>query len=1011
MNKLLTSLVCALLFTSGSHAQNKFTLLPSMTYASAVSPGGRYIIGNDLSNVYGISGASFVYDTQADTISWRTSFDGTDFSKCGQLRTITDNGVMCGVTKDMGHITNFLQEPAPTNIATVWEDGRMTQLPYGDLDTTLIKQQEDGTFACDMTADGKTVVGYLASGNFAETYPCKWVKGNDGIWTLQHFNLPDGYTTGTADLVSADGSLILGSVIKNWDTTLCYWLNGEYHALTLSDADQELANRGSSFMVGVSPNGRYVLFSLCNRVYYRIYDMQTGTYREIPSFDNEGVLGNVSITNKGDVFGTESYGSIFFGTEVYNHPFWYQYSSNRLFDLTYYLKLFAPGVNQPFSLSYTDKTQAFPVAVSADGNTVVGNKDIYTMLGETPNAWYVQAQMRDVVIPATPASPSAVSNALHTVDLSWPADTSSYASFTLKGYNVYCNGKLSQALTQLSNPMQLTLQNVEAGYPQFTVEGVYQDANGQEMTSPVSNPATVAVPDNYNMPMFDDFEGGSLQTNYWQSVKYQGDDNDGYWTAAQYMGYQSSYGVTTGATMGTPYSNAIVSRPIDAKTAKAVKCTFMAMAQPFSTAAVESDKDTLSVDYSLDNGTSWTTAKAWTVALLPKQWGYLTVNLTQQLAGKQFRLRIHKHGLGKLQYYIYLDNVSISADATAAAMTGMTGHQTAGNQVALAWKDPQGAYALNYVHDPALTRYTLGNAGKELIGANKFTTRELALYHGKYINSVSTILNYYNYYPDTLGIHATAVVYQDGQLVREKEFDNVVYNGASTATFDEPLQIDSTRELMVGVKIHDYDSWQIPLLYDVSDACVPGKSDLFSEDGGQTWQSTYDYYHAQGDEYRSKCVWQITANVTDEANATIGAADDNLVGYNVFRNGQVINSAYLPANATHFTDSIPEAQSDYYVVAYYADGSESAPSNVYSISLTSGIGSIAAQGALAQITGSNVTLKNGGRLTLYTVGGEKARMGNGSMSLAGLHPGVYVLTIEQNGQRYTQKIMIQHPAF
>ena len=192
---------------------------------------------------------------------------------------------------------------------------------------------------------------------------------------------------------------------------------------------------------------------------------------------------------------------------------------------------------------------------------------------------------------------------------------------------------------------------------------------------------------------------------------------------------------------------------------------------------------------------------------------------------------------------------------------------------------------------------------------------------------------------------------------------------------------------------------------------MPGKSDLFSEDGGQTWQSTYDYYHAQGDEYRSKCVWQITANVTDEANATIGAADDNLVGYNVFRNGQVINSAYLPANATHFTDSIPEAQSDYYVVAYYADGSESAPSNVYSISLTSGIGSIAAQGALAQITGSNVTLKNGGRLTLYTVGGEKARMGNGSMSLAGLHPGVYVLTIEQNGQRYTQKIMIQHPAF
>ena len=77
------------------------------------------------------------------------------------------------------------------------------------------------------------------------------------------------------------------------------------------------------------------------------------------------------------------------------------------------------------------------------------------------------------------------------------------------------------------------------------------------------------------------------------------------------------------------------------------------------------------------------------------------------------------------------------------APEGFTG-KIIDNNVFLMWKNNKNSYLLNYLFEPEAPGYTLGNEGNELIGANKFTPNELTPYHGKYLTSVTTYLNYYD---------------------------------------------------------------------------------------------------------------------------------------------------------------------------------------------------------------------------------------------------------------------------
>ena len=1006
--KKITILLLLTLFVCGVRA-DEVKMLGDNTYCLAMSPNGNYLVGYNPTKVqFGIGTESFVYNMSDKTLNWVTTDDPEKWETSGLFRGVNDNGVLCGSVKDLKHFVEFYGDVAPTNVAAVFENGKIAQLPYGDLDTTRIKQHGDGTFASSLTNDGKVVVGYCKYSNFASSDPCKWTRTGEGTWKIEKLPLPEGYSNGLALYVSSDGRTIGGLAINKGSSIACYWIDGQCHVVTCTGDDVELANKKQMRMIAVSPNGKYFIISLSSRSDYRLYDVEKAKTITLATFESNDEMRIPTVTNNGDVFGAMIYGALAMGGMGYYRNFWYQYSSGRIFDLTYYTYLFNPELSMPFPLNYEDQAQAFPCSVSADGNTIAGNKDVYVALGQTPIAWYLTVNKRDVEIPATPEKPNGKSTGLQQVSLSWKSDKATYNSWTLKGYNVYCDGEKTATLNELKDDMTTTLKNIEPGYRNFTIEAIYKDKDGKEMLSPRSNPIEIAIPETYSFPMFENFEHGSLKTNYWTISTDYGDFVDSQWTVSAQIGHDGTMGLSSGACTFTPYSISLVSRPFDASQTNKVKCSFLILCQQENAQGgneINATKDTLSVEYTIDGGNTWQSAKDWTIEQLPNIEGIMTVDLSKQLAGKTFQLRFRKHGMGLLSYYFYLDNIMIGSGDNVNAPEGLTG-KVINKEVFLMWKNSRKSYALNYICEPESPGYTLGNEGKELIGANKFTPNELSPYDGKYLTSVSAHINYYDDVGENQVIHAAVVVFEDGKLICEQEMENIKFNETTTQKLNTPIKIDGTKELIVGIKIHDYSPDQIPLSYESSTSCVTGKSDLYSEDNGKTWKTVWDFY--EGDPQLGSCCWKITGNVNDQPGDATEETDDDLVGYNLFRNGELLNINYIPGESTHFIDKQPLNNAEYYVVAYYNDGRESMPSAPFVIDLTNGIDPVF-NNSMLSIDKNAIRLNIEGMLQLYALDGQIVAKGtNGIIPIRNIPSGIYIVSIECNNRHFTRKIVINN---
>ena len=996
-----------LFFFCGMQADD-VKLLGDDTYSLAISPNGKYVVGYNPSKIRsGVGTESFVYNVGSGALKWITTDSSDDWKTCGMFRDVNDFGMLCGSVKDLEHYIDFYGTTAPTNIAAVFEDGKIVKLPYGDLDMSKIKQHEDGTFATSLSNDGKVVVGYCKCSNFAFAYPLKWTCAANGNWKMEKLALPSGYEYGIAISVSADGHTIAGLAMGGGQAIACYWIDGTCYTVKCKDEDAELAKLKQMRMIDMSANGKYFIFSLSSRSDYRLFEVEKGTYRILPTFESNEQMRIPTVADNGDVFGAITYDAFSMGGMSYRN-FWYQYSSNRIFDFTYYLYLFNQQLRLPFPLNYEAQAQAFPAAVSADGNIIAGNKDVNVASGQTPKAWIVGVSKHEIEIPATPNKPKATSTGLHKVELSWEMEKEKYKQLTLKGYNVYCDGDKIVTLNELKNEMKVTLNDVYAGYRKFAIEAIYTDKQGKELLSPRSNPNEIAIPENYSFPLFENFERSSLQANYWTTTREYGDLADTEWIVAAQVGHMGTMGLTSGACTLQPYSSRMISRPIDATHVNNVKCSFLALCNEENVQGnKEPDltKDTLSVDYSIDGGKSWNVVKEWTVKELPHLEGILTFDLTKQVAGKVFQIQFRKHGKGGVSYYFYLDNIMIGSGNNVDAPEGFTG-KIIDNNVFLMWKNNKNSYLLNYLFEPEAPGYTLGNEGNELIGANKFTPNELAPYNGKYLTSVTTYLNYYDDVDEEKGIHAAVVVFEDGKLVCEQEIENISFNENITKKLNKPIKIDGSKELIVGIKIHDYDADQIPLTYESSTYFVAGKSDIYSEDNGKTWQTVHDFYG--NDTEKGSCCWRITGNITDNPDDVVEQEDDGLVGYNIFRNGIQLNNTCIPCESTRYIDRKPIDKAEYIVVAYYNDGRESTPTIPFIANLTNEIKPVINKSILT-INKNEIKLNAKGKLSLYAVNGQLiAKEKQGAIQLKGIPSGIYIVVIEYNNQKLTQKIIINN---
>lgn len=1021
MRRILLYLLASVLVCSVNvHAEKKFTALGTGTMGVGLSPNGKYVVGvNPQLNAYGIYMESYLHNVETEETEWLTEYDEADYGKSGSFADVTDDGVIAGTFKDPEYtitVSDFDGDRTfPINVAAIWKEGQRTSLGFGDFEFSQFNYFEDGSFAEAISNDGKTVAGYIGIGNATYMFPCIWKQAENGKdWTFSRLKLPEGAVGGKAIDVSKDGNIIIGTIWFPTREVAAFWQNGECHLIEgVGEDSQYNEDFNYNAVSAVSPNGKYITF-VFGRMVPCIYDVEQQSYRKVKTFGDPNSPDKLAVADNGNVVSAFGYGSLFSG-EVYERPFWYSYQEDRTFGFDYFMSLFASGVTPPFTFMFEEKTKALPCGISADGTFILGNRNKMMSLGENPECWMLQTENLSITIPGTPDAPIASSLNLKEVTLAWNRDEQSYEKLTLESYNLYCEGeKIANVPAGDAETFTYVQKNVMPGYPKYSISCVYKISDSSTtLESPKSNLSTAIVPDTYALPFYDDFDSGSLETNYWEIQRHYGDMGDTSWGTIQYFGIADK-GLYSSPMTLQPYSSALVSRPMDATKEKSVSLSFVILYGLLNTNDQQMDKDSLSIDVSVDRSNSWTEVKTMSFKDIPQKWNMQTADLSQWVAGKLFQVRLRKHGQGVAQYYYTIDLFKINTAPEKEAPTGLTGQITEAKKVNLIWKNELNAYPLNHINEYITYSLAVGNEGKEFIAANAFDAADLDLYKGKYLTSVSTMINHTDF-GDSKDTHASIVIFENGQLVREQSMEHIIYNEYMTVVLDEPLAIDATKELKVGLKIFDYDERQIPIIYQNTLAFVPGKSDLYSEDGGKTWKKLSDYYATiEGQETSGYCCWDITANITDEAtvNPDNITTDNNLLAYNVYRNGEKINSELIDRRQARFTDMTPSDHCYYEVVAYYFDGAVSETSDRYTIGSLTSVHSTSNDNLLKVYFDSSADRiyiqGEMDKITLFTVNGQVIKTTTEkTIPVSGLSAGVYFLRIESAGKTQIEKVMIK----
>lgn len=999
--------------------QNYFSVSDENVMCTGISPDGRYVVGTDMNMQYRLDGfmmKSYLYDTTTKEFTWITDWDGTgDYSKAGSFIAVSDNGYIVGNTKDVTHEVNDIygEGGGYANAVAVWKDGKRTVLEFGDFDASKINYSGDGAGAGDISADGSVVVGTFMTSNGAYQTPCKWVRNSEGEYKIEWLAKPENVKGAIALKVSADGTTIYGTAnIKDIGHCIAVWKDDQVSFITGEDVGED-GSYNNMNLVATSHNGNFLLVSSLTGFY--IYNMTDKSHRKMPAYDiMDANLANAGIDDNGNITSSYNYGNPILDPEVYTHPFWYNYEKDLLVDYTYYMSIFAEGITPEIDFSFDNKSQAMPILVSADGTVTAGNDNVYTVRGQIPKAWVLKIEKKDVELPIVPTGLKAISEAVGQATLTWTKDDAKYNTLTLKSYNIYRDG---QKVGSVDASAELKfVEDGVGGHPNYVVEGVYDKKDGGTMLSQKSIPYKASVPDTYAIPFYENFDGeGGYDTNFWTQEAQYGDEEDTRWGMDIGFGYLFSNAAAIYISDQTPHSACLISRPMDATKETKVSISFANIYGRMNYDEQPLDNDSVSLDITTDFGKTWKTVKDWSInEFCPEhKWTIIDEDLSELVAGKVFQFRFRSHGQGKAMYYIDIENVKIStgSEKLMEAPAGLVGKQAEGDKaLTLIWKNPEGAYLLNYLNNLVEGMLTLGNEGKPMIAANKFDKKDLAPYAGKYLTGVNTIINFYDWVEVVKGIHASVVVFEDGKLVREQKIeDGFPYNKNFTVVLDEPLQISGDKELKIGIKVYDYDAEQIPLLYAVSPKYITGKSDLYSEDDGATWQNVSEFYDPIDE--RRMCCWNITGYITDTPELTPADEDTDLNVYNVFRNGEKLSASVIDKLHTSFVDENPTKGDSYYVVAYYNDGSLSEASNVYVFDGTSGIGHYTIDGIEVYRNAGDDHLTINGKLDgaeLIGINGVcVSRLSGNNLSLSGLPSGVYMLRMHKDGSTVTRKIMIK----
>jgi len=248
------------------------------------------------------------------------------------------------------------------------------------------------------------------------------------------------------------------------------------------------------------------------------------------------------------------------------------------------------------------------------------------------------------------------------------------------------------------------------------------------------------------------------------------------------------------------------------------------------------------------------------------------------------------------------------------------------SDVMLDWEEPASS-GEEMRYDNGINSDEVGGEPEHFEAAIRFTPSDLQQYDGKYLTEI-------NFFSTDKNCQVFARVWSGGnqnyagELVFEKEVENLLENQWKRVELDQPLPIDASEELWIGYKVLNPEG-VYPAGTDNGPA-VPFKGDmiLYYSD----WVSMSDNFG-----------WNINWNIYGLAVSTESPAENvlsgvspraaNIDGYNVYKNDVFLQE--VPALQTSYTyEGIGEGLHTFYVTSVYQEW-ESNPSNEVEMMITS----------------------------------------------------------------------------
>lgn len=838
--KKISILIFALCCVLTTHAQNILHGPIEQIYlVRSISPNGKYVVGQ--------------HDRQPrPAFLWELD-SGNRITLLGNTRgeatAVTDNRIIAGDFMD----PDILYEGEPVLSAGRWENGTWTGLGLGVGAGQPLPNNLLGSSARGMTADGNMIVGLSRKNETGifHAHPYSWTKTGD-TWVGQLWSDANGPDVGASIVdISGDGSIAVGytTLPGTSDRKGIVWRSPTDYTILFANV----------FGVGeytcISENGHYAGFRHAQQA--GIHNLVTGEITIIPQGHMVG-----AVSNDGFLIGV--YHSPYLATPTDKGFVWNE--ELGFMDFGEFVSLYAPDIDLPVALNSLDVRNPYKYTIhtmTPDGLNIT----ILTEGLRIKNAYVLSLENPITVLPFPRNFTAEVSRPdRDKVNLAWDATGNDVLQYIIYRDN--------DSLTVVNGNVDTYLdEDVPVGYHDYSVQAVYD--NGRSRKSEMK---TVAVVDNYNLPLLEDFNSNSLRTNFWTATSDYGRSK---WETNEFDGVEA---VSPGLRLEVNnsqgnYAASLLSKPLDARGATNVYLSYMTYLMNYATQS----SDTLFVE--IYDGNAWTTVNRYVFPRTTMDWKNEWIDITDVARGEIINVRFRMEGENSstdLKTYFF-DNIFV----TTALPTGdaiprkLVINEEEDNAIKLIWQDPSGLYGITHSQTP--NRGNFGNLGDPFIAVQDFTTEDLEYYYGHYLTSISVYINNRVWDPEVETTLKLAV-YQNGQRTVSTDIDDFVSNAWNNFNLPNAIAINSgLTDLKIGVEVVTHDSLERPIGADEDGRVVAGKGDLYSEDGGATWKRLSS--SGDPDQHRN---WSIIGNISETATPDEERNSD-IIGYNLYLDGVKIN--------------------------------------------------------------------------------------------------------------------------